>query len=186
MSTILNQEPQGLRCGYVRVHEAKENNLNGEMEYSMQIIIPKNSATHKQLNQVIGELMTTKWGNNPPPNLRLPLRDADAEAAAKKKQPESHMANSFFMNVRSKERPQIVGPDGFPMGNPEECRSGDYYHISLGGFTYLKPNPGISFGLNNCQWVRKGDTLTGRKRAEDEFGAVEPVAAVDPMFDADE
>ena len=52
-------------------------------------------------------------------------------------------------------------------------RSGDYFRVSLGGFAYTKPNPGVSFGLNNVQWIKKGVTLSGRKRAEDDFSPVE-------------
>jgi len=182
MSIVLNKEP--VRCGYVVINEAKKNNLNDQMEYSMQLIIPKGSVTHILLEAEVDSIIEAKHGNKPPHGIRRPLRDADAEAEEKGNETAPHLKNCMFMNVRTKERPGIVGPDGLPHPQPEDCRSGDFFYISLGGFYYPKPQPGVSFGLNNVQFVKKGDTLTGRKRAEDEFGAVEErTASDDPMFE---
>jgi hypothetical protein len=173
MSIVLDKEP--IRCAFVVINEAKKNNLNDEMEYSMRLIIPKGSATHNLLDNEIARIVVEKFGNNPPAGLSTTLRDADAEAEAKGQEVDSYMEDCMFMNVRTQKKPGLVGPDGLLMANPEEPRSGDYFYVSLGGFFYPKPNPGVSFGLNNVQFVKKGDTLTGRKRAESEFGAVKDV-----------
>lgn len=171
MSIVLNKDPGGIRCGYLVIDQPKKNNLNGEMEYSLQMIIPKGSVTANIIKAEIQRVIGEKWGNKPP-SLKITFRDADAEAEAKGKQVDAHMKDSHFMNVSTKERPGIVGPDGLPAANAAEFRSGDYFHLSIGCFPFLLPEPGVSFGLNNVQFVRKGETLTGRKRAEDEFGSL--------------
>lgn len=183
MSIVLNKDPGGIRCGYLVIDQPKKNNLNGEMEYSLQMIIPKGSVSAQIIKTEIQRVINEKWGNNPPV-LKLTLRDADGEAEAKDKKVDEHMKNSYFMNVSTKERPGVVGPDGLPAANAAEYRSGDYFHISIGCFPFLLPNPGVSFGLNNVQFVRKGETLTGRKRAEDEFDSLPELTAAEAATDS--
>lgn len=183
MSIVLNKDPGGIRCGYLVVDQPKKNNLNGEMEYSLQMIVPKGSVSAKIIQAEIQRVIGEKWGNNPPPHLKLTFRDADAEAEAKGKKVDEHMKNSHFMNVSTKERPGIVGPDGLPAANAAEYRSGDYFHISIGCFPFVLPEPGVSFGLNNVQFVRKGETLTGRKRAEDEFDSLPELTPAEQASD---
>jgi hypothetical protein len=166
-----------IRCGFVHISEARKNDLNGSMEFSMQLIIPEGSDTAVRIAEACKKIVTAKWGNNPPANIKMPLRSANAEGKK-----EAHMKDMLFMNVRTKDRPGIVDPDNFPHANPEDCRSGDWYRVSMGGFAYDKPSNGVSFGLNNVQWARKGESLTGRKRAEDEFGSLEERGS-DAMFE---
>ena len=154
-----------IRCGFVHIAQPRKNDLNDKMEYSLQLLIHKNSETASDIKEMIDKLLQERWGNNIPSTWVNPLRDAEGEGKK-----EAHYKDMYFMNVRSTEAPGIVGPDGLPIANPMEPRSGDYFRVSMGGFSYIKPKNGISFGLNNVQWLEKGETLTGRKRAEDEFG----------------
>ena len=157
-----------IRCGYVHIVKPRINNLNKNEEYSMQLIIPKNDPTAKILLNAIQKVIAEKWGNNPPSPLRLPLRDADAE-----KKGLDHLVGCYFTNVKSQEKPGIVDTDGLTHPHPEDCRSGDYFRVTLGCFAYEQPNNGVSFGLNNVQFVKQGDTLSGRKRAEDDFPPID-------------
>lgn len=154
-----------IRCGYVHIATPRMNDLSGKVEYSIQLLIPKDSKTAKEIEEMTDAIIHDKWGTKVPGSLRLPLRDADKEGKK-----EEHMKGMYFMNVRTEDAPGIVGPDGIGHPNPTECRSGDYFRVSIGGFAYDRPSNGVSFGLNNVQWVKKGDTLSGRKRAEDDFG----------------
>lgn len=165
-----------IRCGYVTIDKPRKNDLNQAMEYSVQLLIPEGSDTALRIEAAIQKIITAKWGNNVPAGLTLPLR-----SAAREGKKEEHYKGMLFMNVRTKDRPGIVGPDNFPYATPEDCRSGDWFRISMGGFAYTKPKNGVSFGLNNVQWIKKGDSLTGRKRAEDDFGPVGEVK--DAMFE---
>lgn len=160
-----------IRAGFVHIAEPRKNDLNDKMEYSMQLLIPKSSQTAKDIEEMVEKLILNRWGANRPATIKKPLRDAEAEGKK-----EEHYRGMYFMNVRTTDAPGIVGADGMGIADPHEPRSGDYFRVSMGGFAYDKPSNGISFGLNNVQFVTKGETLSGRKRAEDDFGPVEPIA----------
>jgi hypothetical protein len=52
--------------------------------------------------------------------------------------------------------------------------SGCYARASLVAFAYDKMgNKGVSFALQNIQKTRDGEPFSGRKKAEDEFDAIE-------------
>ena len=161
-----------LRCNYVHVAQPRMNDLSGVEEYSIQLLIPKTMAELlAEINTMIDALALDFWGKAIPPLIKRPLRDADAE----QKEGE-HYKGMMFMNLRCKvdEPPGIVGADGVPLATTTQCRSGDYYRVSMGGFAYKKPPPGgISFGLNNLQWIGQGESISGRMRAEEEFGPIE-------------
>ncbi len=159
-----------IRMGYVNIAKPRLNDKSGKMEYSCQLLIHKTETDFvAEINRVHDAIALEHYGNPDkiPPMLKRQLRDADAEGKK-----EAHYGGHYFMNLRSDDKPGIVGPDGLPMATPEECRSGDWFRVSMGGFWYDKGTPGISFGLNNVQWCKKGETISGRQRAEDEFGPV--------------
>lgn len=104
--------------------------------------------------------------------VRLPFR-TDAEE-------KGYPAGSIFINVKSKMKPGIVsryaGPDGKPqkIEDEEQIYPGCKVRASLRAFTYdTNGNRGVSFALNNIQKLADGERLDGRKRAEDEFEALE-------------
>ena len=162
-----------IRAGYVHIAEPRMNDLNSKMEYSMQLIIPKDSQTAKDIKNMVETITAKRWGANRPDDVRQPLRDDEKEQLAKGQKPQQHLLGMYFMNVRTGDAPGIVGPDGRDIVNPAEPRSGDFFRVSMGGFAYDKPTNGVSFGLNNVQFICKGETLSGRKRAEDDFQAFE-------------
>ena len=159
-----------IRCGFVHIAQPRMNDLNKKMEYSLQLLIPKQSETARDIKDMIQQLLKERWGANVPDVWVNPLRDPEDPAENKK---EEQYKDMYFMNVRTTEAPGIVGPDGLGIANPMEPRSGDYFRVSMGGFTYIKPKNGVSFGLNNVQFLEAGETLTGRKRAEDDFGPMQ-------------
>ena len=58
-----------------------------------------------------------------------------------------------------------------------EIYSGCYGKVSLRAFAYdQKGNKGVSFGLQNVQKVRDGESLGGRVNPQDEFKPVENAA----------
>ena len=157
-----------IRCNYVNIVRPKVNSLSGEEEYSIQLLIPKSNASLvAEINAMIEELARERWGANIPPMMKRPLRDGDAEGKI-----EAHYKNSYFMNVKSKEAPGIVDVEGNPVTlTPNDITNGDFFRVSIGGFTYDTPPPGgVSFGLNNVQIIAKGESISGRQRAEEEFG----------------
>lgn len=159
-----------VRCGYVHIAKPRMNDLSGEEEFSLQVLIPKtDTELLAEINAMIDQLARARWGTNAPPTYRRPLRDADGEGKK-----EEHYRGHYFLNLRTKDAPGIVDVDGIPLEDRNEPASGDYFRVSMGGFSYIKPPPGgVSFGLNNVQWISKGASISGRMRAEEEFGPMD-------------
>jgi hypothetical protein len=160
-----------VRASYVSVFAPKMNNLSGEEEYSMQLIIDKkDTATVKKIRDAITEAANDKWSGKPPRNIRDPLRDADKEAEEKDEPIQSHLKGCYFMNVKSKQPVGIVDRQKHKVEDPTAFQSGDYCRVSLNAYAYdMKGNRGVSFGLNNVQVLEKGDPLGNRSRPEDDF-----------------
>ena len=87
---------------YVYLREARENQ-NGEKDYSMQIILPKNHPQVEQIKKAITEVAKEHFGEKIKLSmLKIPLRDGDKE----KDTPEYQ--NCYFFNAKAKKQPQIV------------------------------------------------------------------------------
>jgi hypothetical protein len=122
-------------------------------------------------------VVTAKWGQNVPANLRSPFRKAEEKADK-----EGYEPGWVFINCSSKQRPGVVQntPTGLQKVIDEnEVYPGCWVIASLGPYAYdQKGNKGVSFGLNNVLKVGDGDALGGRSRAEDDFaGVAAPPAA---------
>ena len=94
-----------------------------------------------------------------------------------------------FINVRSKNRPGVVGPyageDKRPkaLEDPEKMYPGAVVRASITAFGYDRAGKkGVSFGLNNMQWLKDGDRLDSRVAAADDFDA--PQGAATPTSGA--
>jgi hypothetical protein len=83
-----------------------------------------------------------------------------------------------YVNARAEERPGCVLRDKTRVTDLAEVKrlfyAGAIVNVSLHAFPYewKGKKKGISFGLNNIQFVKDGPRLDGRKRAEDEFDAL--------------
>jgi len=159
-----------VRASYVNVFQARFNEMSGKEEYSMAIIIPKTEKeTIQKIKDAAKAVAENKWGAKVPAGLRNPLRDADKEAEEKDEKVDPAYENSYFMNIKSKDAPEIIDAKRNPVIDSMEFISGDYCRVSMGAFAYdTKGNKGVSFGLNNIQVLGKGEPL-GKSRAEDEF-----------------
>lgn len=155
---------------YVHVGKSRINDLNGKEEYSLQILWDKidMASFTDEVNAMVLSLAKDCWGANIPPMRKHPIRDADEEGKK-----EEHYRGKLFMNLRTEEAPGIVDASGAPIDG-SQCRSGDYFRVSMAGFAYKKPPPGgVTFFLNNLQWIGKGKSISGRMRPEEEFGPIE-------------
>lgn len=158
-----------IRSSYVNVFSPKKNDLSGNEEYSLMLLIPKSDKeTIDSLKAAIKDAVGRKWGDKRPPNnLRFPLRDGDEE-----KDGVEPYTGCYFMNVKSKDKPGIVDRNLQPVIEPSEFQSGDYCRVSINSFAYDRSgNRGISFGLNNIQVLAKGEPLGGKSRPEDDFSS---------------
>lgn len=184
----MNFRTEIVRGSYIQVFEARAN-PSGQLRYSIQLLVPKtDTVTLGRMRIAAAEAVKKHWGDTPPVGLRNPLRDGDAE---RPDQPE--YAGHYFVNCSSKQRPGVMDRDAVTYITEEsQLVSGDYVICSLGTYTYDNSgNKGVSFGLRNIQFVRKGEPLA-RSRPEDDFEAIDPAslgiqeeepagAAVDPL-----
>jgi hypothetical protein len=164
-----------VRLSYCHLFEPYTSDPEKEPRYSVTILIPKSDKdTLSKINKAIEvakEEGKPKWGGKVPATLKLTLHDGDEEADLEKN-PE--YAGHMFMAMSSKTRPGVVDRDVQPVLDPTQVYSGCYARVSINAFPYSNSgNKGVSFGLNNVQFLRDGEPLGGRTRAEDDFDAIE-------------
>lgn len=169
-----------VRCSYVHVFEPRKNELSGKDEYSMTLLIPKTDRdTLAKMRAAAEAAIAAKWGAKPPQHLQSPIHDGDGGKPNGGPFPEE-CAGHWVVNVKTNERPGIVDAAVAPVLDRKEFMSGDYARVSLNAYAYDNKRIGVAFGLGNIQVIRKGEPLSGRARAEDEFGPVEGAAPVAP------
>lgn len=158
-----------VRFSYLTVFEAKAIG-NGEPKYSVSLIIDKDdkktlSRIKKAIEAAKQEGKTSKWGGKIPPNLKTPLRDGSTD------RPEDEAYHGkMFVNANSKIRPQVIDADFQEIIDPEEVVSGDYGRADLSFYPYkVEGSQGVACGLNNLQFLEKGDPLSSRTDAVTAF-----------------
>jgi hypothetical protein len=161
-----------VRLSYVHIFEPYTNDPEKEARYSVTILIPKSDKTtlgkiEKAIEAAKEEGKTKTFGGKLPSNLKLTLHDGDEEADLERN-PE--YAGHMYRAMSSKTRPGVVDPDLNPIMDSTQVYSGCYARVSINAFPYSNSgNKGISFGLNNVQFLEDGEPLGGRTRAEDDF-----------------
>lgn len=158
------------RFSYANVFTAKANS-NGELKYSVSLIIPKSDKdTLQKISAAMKEAYAEgkdRLGMGAPTYeaLKKPLRDGDAERPG-----DPAYANAYFINANSNQKPGVVDKDCNPIMDQSEFYSGCYGRASINFFTYnSKGNKGIGCGLNHVQKLKDGEALGGRASAESDF-----------------
>jgi hypothetical protein len=174
-----------VRFSYANIWEPKS--INGsDAKYSVSLIIPKNDkktlADVKVAIEAARQDGKAKFGGKIPANLKLPLRDGDAE------RPEDEAyKNSYFINANSKDRPGIVDKAVKPILDQDEVYSGCYGRASIIFYAFnTNGNKGVACGLQNLQKLTDGDALSGRAKAEDDFSSFDDDEYEDINTDVDE
>jgi len=162
-----------VRLSYVHIFEAYTSDPEEqEAKYSVTILIPKSDkSTLSKINAAIevakGLGKTSKWDGKIPPNFKTTLHDGDEDADLERN-PE--YAGHMYTAMSSKQRPGVVDEDLNPILDSTKVYSGCYGRVSINAYPYsAKGNKGVSFGLNNVQFLEDGEPLGGRTRAEDDF-----------------
>lgn len=157
------------RLSYEHVFEAAS--INGsDPKYSACIVIPKtDKATLTKIqaavNAAIQDGIKSKWKGKKPVNLKLPLRDGDAE-----RPDDEAFSGCYFLNANANRAPRIVDLARNPILDREEVYSGCYCRFSVNFYPFsASGNNGVAVGLNNVQKVADGERLAGGSRAEDDF-----------------
>jgi hypothetical protein len=161
-----------VRLSYVHLFEPFANDPEQEPKYSVTILIPKSDEptmdkVYAAIEAAKEEGRAKKFGGRIPGNLTLTLHDGDDEADLERN-PE--YAGHMYMAMSSKTRPGVVDMDLNPILDATQVYSGCYARVAIKAFPFSSNgNKGISFGLNNVQFIADGDPLGGITRAEDDF-----------------
>lgn len=162
--------PEALAC-YAHVWKARPalNPKPGqEPQYSITLVFPKNTDLSK-LRHAATLAAQKRWGAKMPAGLRSPFRKGD-EA-----RPDDPLFKGcMFITARTVSKPGIVDRNVQPILDEMDFYSGCKCKASVYAMAYDQAgNKGVSFLLNNIQKTADGTRLSGRKRAEDEFDALE-------------
>ena len=160
-----------VRFSYLNWAQPKKNDLNGKMEYSTQVLIPKSDKTTlENLRAAIKAAIEKKWGGKAPAGWRNPIRDGDTEKKEDGSPLPAEYKGHYFLNIRTDQKPGAVDVNRVALIEADQFVSGDYGRVSINAYAYdQKGNKGVSFGWNNAQFLEKGESLGGRARAEDDF-----------------
>lgn len=166
-----------VRFSYVNIFKARSFQQGQDEKYSICLLIDKkDKATLNKIKSAMEAAkkqgVADKWGGKLPANLKLPLRDGDAERADEAEE----YTGMFFINANSNQKPGIVDENLNEVLDPTEVYSGCYGRASINFFPFnSNGNKGIAVGLNNVQKLADGEPLgASRASAEDDFADSRP------------
>lgn len=170
------------RLSYAHIWQPHAIEEGSEPKYSCSLIIPKSDKkTIAAVNQAIENAKkagAAKWGGKVPANLKLPLRDGDAD-----RPDDENYKNCYFINANSSARPGVVDRNKQTIIDPEEVYSGCYVMASINFYAFnVSGNRGVAAGLNNLMKVSEGEPLGGKLSAERDFADVEVDDEEDAML----
>lgn len=190
MAAVKNLVTPEVRFSFVNIWKARLND-QGKAKYSLTLLFPLRSTlsgpalaeydafmalAKSECERVAAE----KWGadkNKWPSGLRTPFRLQDDHVDKY----EGYVKDAIFMNVSSDQKPQVVDENVVDIIDPAKVYSGCYGRASLRAFAYeAKGNKGVSFGLQNVQKLRDGESLAGRGAASADFQPLPQAAGVAP------
>jgi hypothetical protein len=161
---------------YPHLFEAWSGDKDSEPKFSAAFVFLSGSDL-SVLKAAVFAAGTAKWGDKftelvKTGQVRLPFR-TDGEN-------KGYPAGSTFINARSKNRPGVVEPYAGADGRPAPLTDFDKVYAgcrvrgSVTAFAYdTAGNKGVSFALNNVQYLAPGERLDNRVDAKNEFGVTE-------------
>lgn len=181
------------RVSYPNVFQASKNELNGNMEYSMVAIFPKD-ADLSALRKAAKEASAKRWGPDEskwPENIRSPFRKCKErwkiENGKQVIPPGYEDGEAVFITMKAYEdnKPGIVDQNVQDIIEPRMFYAGCYARASVKAKAYPSPkatgpataNKGIRIELVNVQKTREGEPLAGNSRPTDDFQPVEGAGA---------
>lgn len=171
-STLITPECTAI---FVYVWEPRESmNEGGAAQYSISLLFKKNQDLSK-LRKAVNAAAIEKFGTSAvrdgqlSSKLKDPFRDADDM-----ENPIPGYRGGVYITAKSKTKPGIVDAHLEPITEPMDFYPGCICRASVKPFAFdKKGSKGVTFLLNNIQKVKDGDRLDGKKRAEDEFDALD-------------
>lgn len=163
MATKTEKMTTGLvRFSYCNVINPRKNDRDEE-EYSCMILIPKeDKKTLNKIRRMVDELKTEYWGNKLPPKYKGPLRDGDTYVSEESGEPDENRFGCYFMNLKSKFKPDVVDKYKDKIDDERDFYSGCYGLACINFYVYdTKQNKGISAGISSIMKIKDGEPLGG-------------------------
>ena len=161
---------KNVRASFVKVFEPGPTFDGKGLQYSVQVLIPKDHPQIKQIQDAYKEVAQKAFPGVKPGALRLPLRDSDKEREDGKEK--AGHPGMLFLNANAsiKAKPQVIDRWGKVLDSDDDFYSGAWMNVSLAFYDFDKNNSkGIAVGLNNIQKWADDDRLDGRTSAFDDF-----------------
>lgn len=160
-----------VRLSYCNLFEARAQQEGGELKYGVTILIPKSdTATIAKIKAAQETAINAKWPSKRPAKVVSTLHDGDGVKEKTGEEFGPECKDHWVMSVSSKQRPGVVDENLNEIMDKTAIVSGDYGRVSINAYGYdVSGNRGVSFGLNNVQFLEKGEPLGGRARASDDF-----------------
>jgi len=165
------------RVSFANVFEPRYNELSKRNEFSLDAIF-EDGADLTQLKQAAKAALIKKFGQDEskwPKNLRMPFKKkADRIRKGTDQRYEGYEGDGVYVTLKSKERPQIVGPDKSELFDSSEFYSGCWARASVTCYAYDQAgNRGVNFGLSNLQKLKDDEPFGSRTTAAMDFEPVE-------------
>lgn len=152
------------RASYANVFVPTSIEENQEKKYNISLLIPKEDtktveAVKAAVKAAFDEGRAAFGGEYPKgTNWHNPLRDGDEE-----KPDDENYTGMYFLNAKSKSKPEIITDKGRQITDAEDFYSGCYCRASLNFYAFGKglPKKGIGVGLNSLMKVDDGERLGG-------------------------
>lgn len=166
-----------VRLSYVNIFEPRKSEDDRSSKYSALLLIPKSDTKTVTAIRAAIEAATQigkdkVYGGKIPKNLKITFRDGDEEKDLDE-QPE--FEGHYFMNVTSLRKPGIVDRRRVPITDSTAVYSGCYARVDINAAPFnFEGTKGVSFYLNNVQFVRDGEPLgASSESAETAFDALD-------------
>jgi len=161
----------------------KQNDRGGD-EYSCTMYLDKDGSDMSKIQGAIDQIVHDEYKDKVA-GIKMPIRDGDDQADNYSTY--EGTANCWVIAAKSVFKPGVVDTDLEDIIDPGMIYPGAVCRASLTAYAYdVNGNKGISFALNNVQFLTDGDPLTGAgTKASDEFGDAED-AEYEEYEEADE
>lgn len=163
-----------VRFSYAQqLYEAKPND-RGDLKFGVTLLIPKtDTVTYKAFCDAAEAIKRAKVPGKDDAFYKAhprTLHDGDGTKPTTGESYGAECKGCWVVACGSNEKPGILSLD--PTFNPQADRinSGDFGKASLNAFWFdTGTNKGVTFGLNNVLFLRRGERIDGRTSATDDF-----------------
>lgn len=173
--------PVGLISYPVLFGNGKLNSLNGNNEYSVDILFPKNTDL-SVIKAEIDRAIEAKWGSKAPKGLRNPIKDGDGTKQNGEPFAPEYKGH-YFVTLKNTRKPGVMSADGVtPITDEGEIYGGCYGRAIFNAFAYDQPaNKGVSLSLIHFQKAKDGEPFGASRIAIDyAFDAIDSEEADNP------